>query len=92
MLTCKEVAERSSALIDGELGLWTKLQMRMHLAMCNGCRRFVSQMRLTDKLARAVATSNTNEVAQKDQIDIILLRLSKHRQQDQQVQLERTQK
>ena len=44
MLSCKEVAERASALIDGELGLFDRLQMRLHLAMCKGCGAFIDQM------------------------------------------------
>jgi len=92
MLTCKDVAERSSALIDGELGLWAKLQMRMHLAMCAGCRRFVSQMYVTDKLAKASVESELDEAAQNGQIDAILSRLSEQTQQGQLVQLERTRK
>lgn len=45
MLSCKEVAERASALIDGELGLFDRLQMR--LAMCKGCGAFIDQMKTT---------------------------------------------
>lgn len=50
MLSCKEVAERASALIDGELGLFDRLQMRLHLAMCKGCGAFVNQMVITNDL------------------------------------------
>jgi hypothetical protein len=53
MLSCKDVATRASALIDGELGAWTALQIRLHLAMCKGCDRFISQMRITRDLAAA---------------------------------------
>ncbi len=55
MLSCKEIAERSSALIDGELSAWNALQIRVHLAMCNGCSRFIAQMRMTDQLTAQVA-------------------------------------
>lgn len=53
MLTCKEVAERASALIDGELGMFDTLQMRLHLAMCKGCGAFVRQMRTTRDLTES---------------------------------------
>jgi anti-sigma factor RsiW len=59
MLSCKDVAARSSALIDGELSVWTVLQLRMHLAMCKGCRRFVDQMRRTDRLTADLAGAGT---------------------------------
>lgn len=55
MLSCKEVAERASALIDGELSAWERLRIRLHLAMCNGCSHFVAQMRMTDRLVRQIA-------------------------------------
>lgn len=55
MLSCQDVAARASALIDGELSTWETLQIRLHLAMCKGCGRFVEQMRLTDQLTAEVA-------------------------------------
>jgi len=54
MLSCKEVAERASALIDRELGMFDLLQMRLHLAMCKGCDAFIRQMRTTRDLTAAV--------------------------------------
>jgi anti-sigma factor RsiW len=53
MLNCKEVSERASALIDGELGMFDQLQMRLHLAMCKGCDAFVRQMRTTRDLTNS---------------------------------------
>ena len=50
MLSCQEVSERASALIDKELPLWDVMQMRLHLAMCKGCSAFVRQMRITRSL------------------------------------------
>ena len=55
MLSCKDVADRASALIDGDLSAWNALQIRLHLAMCKGCGRFIEQMRLTDQLTAGVA-------------------------------------
>ena len=55
MLSCKNVADRASALIDGELSTWDALQMRLHLAMCKGCRRFVDQIRVTNHLTAKLA-------------------------------------
>lgn len=55
MLSCKEVAERASALIDGELGLFDRLHMRLHLAMCKGCGAFIDQVTTTSNLTRLAA-------------------------------------
>ncbi|QPM92467.1 hypothetical protein PSAL_037310 (plasmid) [Pseudooceanicola algae] len=53
MLSCKDVAERASTLIDGDLGLLEWLQMRFHLMMCKGCGAFIRQMRVTRDLTDA---------------------------------------
>ncbi|MFN4207320.1 MAG: zf-HC2 domain-containing protein [Agrobacterium albertimagni] len=60
MFRCREVADRASLLIDDELALWPRFNMRLHLAMCRGCRAFVEQMRITRDLAvMAGATENS---------------------------------
>lgn len=59
MFRCSEVADRASRLIDGELGFWPRLNIKLHLAMCRGCRAFVEQMRITrDLTALAGATED----------------------------------
>lgn len=73
MLTCKDVSDRASALIDGELGAWDRLQVWVHLAMCADCTRFVDQMRVTRKLTRAAA--NAPAPANPAEIEAILTRL-----------------
>lgn len=55
MLSCKDVSERADALIDGDLGPVERLQMRFHLAICAGCRRFMRQLRQTRALIRHTA-------------------------------------
>lgn len=83
MLSCKEVAERASALIDGELGLMDRLQLRLHLAMCKGCRAFIGQMKITDGLAKAAVARPVSD----DDIDgeikaILVLSDKQNRLQD----------
>lgn len=55
MLSCKDVAERASALIDGELGLFERLHVRLHLAMCKGCSAFIDQLKTTNDLTQSAA-------------------------------------
>jgi len=80
MLKCKEVAERSSALIDGELGLFEALQMRLHLAMCRGCAAFIEQMRATRDLARKAAEIDGRQEADDSRISAILSRVQDRNQ------------
>jgi len=81
MLSCKEVATRASALIDGELSTWEALQMRFHLAMCKGCEQFVGQVRTTRDLARTAAAQATLDEADNGRISAILSALHDGKQQ-----------
>jgi len=77
MITCKDVSERASDLIDGKLNPWQTLQMRLHLAMCRGCERFVGQMRTTRDLTESTPVSDSAAPEGDDdaEIDTILSRL-----------------
>jgi len=44
MLKCKEVTHLLSEAQDRELSLPQRLQLKMHLAMCTGCRNYKGQM------------------------------------------------
>ena len=46
MLRCKDVAERASRYVDGEMSWSQRLGMRLHLMMCLHCRRFMRQFRV----------------------------------------------
>ncbi|SNT35107.1 zf-HC2 domain-containing protein [Antarctobacter heliothermus] len=81
MLSCKEVATRASALIDGELGMWDSFQMRLHLAMCKGCERFIGQMRTTRDLTETLFTSDAPGEADDDRISAILSQLHQGKQE-----------
>lgn len=63
MFRCNEVAEKAGRLLDGELGRLDRLQLRLHLAMCRGCRAFLRQMRLTGDLARMARGTADGEMA-----------------------------
>lgn len=81
MLSCREVAERASALIDGELGMFDLLQMRLHLAMCKGCNAFVRQMRTTRDLTLSAAVIDEDCLDRMDdRISAILSRVHDRKQ------------
>ena len=50
-LTCKEATRLISQGLDRELGLWDRLRLRIHLAICDACSAFARQM---DLLRRAI--------------------------------------
>lgn len=53
MLTCREFAHRhASDYIDRQLGWRASLGVRLHLLVCEHCRRFVGQLRKVRSLLR----------------------------------------
>ncbi|MBU2885974.1 zf-HC2 domain-containing protein [Gilvimarinus agarilyticus] len=55
MLKCKDVAHRAGEYLEGSPDKRLKWQMRLHLAMCRHCRRFVRHLTLTQDLSTSVA-------------------------------------
>ena len=52
MLNCKEISERASEFIDGNLPWYERLEVRLHLMMCRFCREYVRQMALVVRSLR----------------------------------------
>jgi len=52
MLTCKETTRLVSQGLDRELAFGERVALRLHLAVCLGCRRARSQMRFVRKAVR----------------------------------------
>lgn len=68
MLSCKQLVAHTSDFLDGQSGLSQRLSIRLHLAMCVNCRRFVKQMRLSQALLRrlpSVPNAELDELASK---------------------------
>lgn len=80
MLSCKDIALRASTLIDGELGALEAIQMRLHLAMCKGCRAFIGQMRITRDLTQVPPATPDAADADDGRIVAILARVHAERQ------------
>jgi anti-sigma factor RsiW len=51
-LTCRELVELVTDYLEDELSPGERARFDAHLAECEGCRRYVEQMRTTIKLAR----------------------------------------
>lgn len=47
MLSCREVTDKASDYLDDALPLGQRMALRMHLAMCRHCRRYLRQLRAT---------------------------------------------
>lgn len=44
MLSCRDVSTLLSQSRERDLGFWERLNLKMHLAMCKGCRNFRRQL------------------------------------------------
>ena len=55
VLSCKETTRLVSQGLDRELAFGERVALRLHLAICLGCRRAGSQMRLLRKAVRELA-------------------------------------
>ena len=55
MLKCKEVTHLLSESQDRKLTLAERLQLKMHLAMCEGCTRYRQQLDFIRRACRAFA-------------------------------------
>lgn len=64
MLSCKELVAHSSELLDGQLRLRQRLSVRMHLAMCVNCRRFIKHMSLSQAVLRRLSRGQSAELDQ----------------------------
>jgi predicted anti-sigma-YlaC factor YlaD len=47
MLSCKEITENANSYLDRELTFFTRMKVKMHLILCENCRRYMDQLQLT---------------------------------------------
>ena len=52
MLSCKAATRLASAAQDRKLTVSEQIQLRLHLAICNGCRNFTRQIGLIRNAGR----------------------------------------
>lgn len=72
MLSCKNINEKASQYIDGELTIRLRLAVGSHLLMCVHCRRYVRQLAAMVNTLRQRPKAECSEV-QMEQITYRLL-------------------
>lgn len=55
LITCKEVSVLASQQHERTLTLWERLALRIHLCVCNGCRRVVRQLEFIRRAVKQMA-------------------------------------
>ena len=54
MLSCREMSDRASDLLEGRVRQRERVAARMHLLMCRLCREYYRQLRVTISTIRRV--------------------------------------
>lgn len=61
MLSCKDASRLQSQAQDRRLTLAERFSLRLHLLICDNCRRFARQLQLIRKACRQVNASDRME-------------------------------
>jgi predicted anti-sigma-YlaC factor YlaD len=61
MLACKQATQLASAALDRKLSVAEQIQLRLHLAICSGCRNFSRQIDLLRQISRRSTEQNDDE-------------------------------
>lgn len=59
MLTCREMSELGSDIIEGDLRLSTRWAVFMHLKMCARCTLYIKQLKLTSEVLQQLPLNTT---------------------------------
>ena len=71
MMKCREVATLLDMEQVGEASLWARIGVRMHLMMCQHCRRFarqIRQLRAGAQSMRSVIDSEASDAGLEEKI------------------------
>ena len=60
MDTCRDISALVSRAMDARLSLGERLRVRLHLAICGGCRRFSRQAQILRRAARQLGEKGTH--------------------------------
>jgi predicted anti-sigma-YlaC factor YlaD len=55
MLTCREMAQLGSDILDKQLSLGKRIAVYVHLRQCQNCRTYIKQLALTSAVLQALA-------------------------------------
>lgn len=54
VLSCREVTQSAGDYLDSDVSWSRRMQIRLHLAMCRHCRRYVEQLAISIKALRGI--------------------------------------
>lgn len=54
MLRCHQVAELVTDFVEERMPFWKRMSFQMHVSMCRHCRRYLNQILLAMRTAKAL--------------------------------------
>lgn len=72
MLSCKDITEKTSEYVDKDMSLYQRMQFRLHLFMCHGCRRFVDQFKMTIGSVKGLEPQEVSEEMVEKQVKALV--------------------
>lgn len=72
MLSCKDVTEQTSDYLDKSMPLFKRVQYRLHLMMCHGCRHFVDQFKITVESIKGLGPDAVSDESIDKQVEELL--------------------
>lgn len=71
MLSCVKATQLMELRQQSPLSLMQKIQLQMHVAMCSGCRNYMKQTKLIDKVLGR--TFETTGIANTDDLEATII-------------------
>ena len=68
MVSCKDVSTKAGDYLDGELPLWSRVEIRLHIFFCQHCRRYLHQVELAVGALAQFASDDDEERAEEERI------------------------
>jgi hypothetical protein len=53
-MSCRDTLDHFDDYLDDNLGVWSRVRVRVHLWICRNCRRYLASYRVTVRLVRRV--------------------------------------
>ncbi|WP_299735281.1 zf-HC2 domain-containing protein [uncultured Endozoicomonas sp.] len=73
MLTCRDIQRLASALEDGDLGWRQKINVKIHLFICDHCRQFIRQF----FIIRQLSEKSVVKLASDEEVQSIIEKINK---------------
>jgi hypothetical protein len=61
ILTCRRLVERATDFSEGKLSAVQRLGFRLHLKICANCRRYLTQLDVTQKMLGSLRQGSVGE-------------------------------